>query len=392
VSRESRNLVVIVTALLALGLVLLFSSSSVYAGLSERMGDSLFFVKRQVVWILLAGVAAYGAARVKTDFWRKAALPLLLLSYLLLGAVFLPVIGTDHNTGARRWLNLGPFSFQPSEMTKVALAVFLAWFLARDPDRIKRFFRGFLPAILAVGAAAALVIVEPDFGTALLICGVMSLVLFVAGAKPVHFAPFLLIGGMGVACIVATYPHVQKRIDDWRIVAWQGKWDDSSVDGYQMKQSLLALGSGGLVSDGLGRGTQKFGYLPEAHTDFILAVTGEELGFLGAAGVVMLYLCLGITGWQIMRKCREPFAFHLSFGLTAFILLQAAINVAVVTAAVPTKGIPLPLVSYGGTSLLFTMASVGILYRVSESSGETERGECASFSRAAVRGDTSSPE
>jgi cell division protein FtsW len=297
------------------------------------------------------------------------------VTLLLLGAVFVPGIGTDHNTGARRWLGFGFLSFQPSEMAKVALAIFLAAFLARDPERIRKFTRGFLPAIAAVGAAAGLVVLQPDVGSALLLTAVLSMVLFVAGARPLHFAPFVLIGGLCLAYVVATHPYITQRLQ-----AWTDPWNDTTGRGHQIRQSLTALGSGGLVGSGPGRGIQKFGYLPEGHTDFILAILGEELGFLGAAGIVLLYACLGFVGWRIMRRCRDPFAFHLSFGLTAFILFQAAVNIAVVTAAVPTKGIPLPFLSYGGTSLVFSLGSLGILMRVSE----TERGECESSSPEVV--------
>lgn len=386
-TRDSKNLILIVTALLAVGVVILFSSSAIYAAESKRIADPYFFLKRQMIWILVGATAMIAASRIRPDLWRRLGLPLLGAAFVLLALVFVPGIGSSHNTVARRWLQLGPFSFQPSEMAKLALSIFLASLAASDPDRFRSFFRGFLPAALVTGAAAGLVVLEPDLGSAVLLVTVSALVMFVSGARPAHFAPFLLLGGLLVALVLLKHEYMRARVE-----AWLDPWGEAAGDrGHQIRQSLLALGSGGWTGSGLGRGTQKMLFLPEGHTDFILANLGEELGLLGVGGVVLLYLSLGMTAWRICRRSADPFAFTLSFALTAYILLQAAVNIAVVTAAVPTKGIPLPLLSYGGSSLLFTLTGVGILIGISESGERRTRGECASSSPGAAPAAISSP-
>jgi len=234
-------------------------------------------------------------------------------------------------------------------------------------------------ALAAVGAVGGMVLLQPDIGTAVLLVGVSSVVLLVAGARPIHFAPFLLLGGLGVGAFVATKPYVISRLS-----GWLDPERDPLGRGHQIRQSLMALGKGEWTGSGLGRGTQKLLFLPEGHTDFLLANVGEEVGFLGLSGVVLLYLALGLTGWSLCRKVSDPFAFHLSFALTSFILLQATVNIAVVTAMVPTKGIPLPLMSYGGSSVVATLAGVGLLLAVTRS----ERGICGCSSAAAAPADT----
>ncbi|HLY08540.1 MAG TPA: FtsW/RodA/SpoVE family cell cycle protein, partial [Planctomycetota bacterium] len=231
------------------------------------------------------------------------------------------------------------------------------------------FFKGFLPAFATLGLCCAMILVEPDVGTAIFIAAVMTMMLMVSGVRAIHLAPCLVAAGCLAAYYAMTHTeHVQARIDTWLHPEL-----DPRGKGHQILQSLLALGSGGWWGEGLGRGTAKLYFLPEAHSDFILPVLGEELGFIGTTSIVLLYLALGFAGYAIMRRAKDRFGFLLAFSLTTYIILQAAMNVAVVTAAIPTKGIPLPFVSAGGSSVMFTLAGVGMLVNIANA---TERGTC----------------
>ncbi len=364
-TRDTRNLLVAVTTLLAVGAGALFSASGVYAEHSSRFGDAYFFLKRQLLWLVFAAVALILTASMRPEVWRRQRWLLLGVTVACLALVFVPGIGAEIN-GARRWLRLGPFYFQPSEMAKVTLAIFLAGFIAHNPGRLREFWGGFLPAILSVSVVTGLILLEPDLGTALFIAGMMTVVLLVAGARPVHFAPVLLVAGMAVVVLLMSHDYVRQRLE-----VWTNPQADPTGSGYQIRQSLIALGSGGLIGTGLGKGVQKLFYLPEGHTDFILSVLGEELGFLGVAGVLLLFASIGLTGWRICRRTHDPFSFYLAFALTSGVVIQAATNIAVVTAAIPTKGIPLPFLSYGGSSLMMTTVSIGILISIAEQPAES---------------------
>jgi len=295
-------------------------------------------------------------------------------SWILLGTVgvlslvFAPGVGAQIN-GAHRWVRVGGQFVQPSEAAKIGIAIFLCGFAAADPERLKKFFKGFVPAYAVVAVVCGMIIVEPDVGTAVFIAIVMTLMLIVAGVRLTHLVPGVLAAGFAAAYYAMTHTeHVRARL-----AGWLHPELDPQGKGHQITQSLIALGTGGWTGVGLGQGTSKLYFLPEAHSDFIFPVIGEELGFAGAAVMILLYMAIGVVGYRIMRRCRERFGFLLSFALTTYIILQAAMNVAVVTASMPTKGIPLPFVSAGGSSVLFTMVGVGMLVNIANAS---ERGEC----------------
>jgi cell division protein FtsW len=362
-SRDAALLFVVVLALVAIGLVMLYSATGVTAEKSPRYQDGEYFLKRQLAWAAVSVPCMLLLSRVPYRVWERGRWVILGVTVVALVLVFVPGVGAKINA-ARRWIRLGGFYVQPSEMAKIGIAVFLAAFAAADPERLKRFFRGFLPACLILGGVAGLILVEPDVGTALFITLVMGLMLLVAGVRIFHGVPVAVAGAGLVAFYALTHTgHVERRLAEWGT-------------GYQVTQSLVALGSGGWTGEGLGRGRSKLYFLPEAHSDFIFPVLGEELGFVGAACTLLLYAALGILGYRIMRRAPDRFSFLLSFALTTYIILQAAVNVAVVTAAVPTKGIPLPFVSAGGSSLLFTTAGVGILAGIANAAeGEPCRAE-----------------
>jgi cell division protein FtsW len=387
----SRNAVIVIglsLALVAIGLVMLYSATAVMAEKSLKYGDSTWFLKRQLMWVLLGIAALIITARVPYTFWERWRIPVLACSLVLLALVFVPGVGVSLNA-ARRWIRVGGFFFQPSEAAKISIAIYLAGFAAKDPERLKKFLRGFVPAFAVLGLCCAMIIVEPDVGTSVFIALVMTLMLIVAGVRMQHLVPVVT----GAACIIAYYAMTHTEHVQARIQAWLHPELDPLGKGLQILQSLMALGAGGWTGDGLGRGTAKLYFLPEAHSDFIFPVIGEELGFVGTVMVLCLYGGLGIAGYRIMYAAKDRFGFLLAFSLTTYIILQAAMNVAVVTAAMPTKGIPLPFVSAGGSSALFTLAGVGMLVSVANASerGACPEGESASCSPAAVPAATSSP-
>jgi cell division protein FtsW len=387
----SRNAVIVVglaLALVAVGVVMLYSATAVMAEKSLKYGDSTWFLKRQLLWVLLGVAAMIVTARVPYNFWDRWRVPVLLGSLVLLGLVFVPHVGVSLNA-AHRWIRVGGFFFQPSEAAKVAIAVFLAGFAAKDPERLKKFFKGFIPAFATLGLCCAMIIIEPDIGTSVFVALVMTLMLIVAGVRMIHLVPCAVAAGCLAAWYAMTHTeHVQARLD-----TWMHPEHDPLGKGHQILQSLMALGAGGWMGEGLGRGTAKLYFLPEAHSDFIFPVIGEELGFVGTVCILLLYVALGFGGYAIMRRAKDRFGFLLSFALTTYIILQAAMNVAVVTAAMPTKGIPLPFVSAGGSSVLFTLAGVGMLVNIANASerGTCPEGESASCSPVGAPAVTSSP-
>ncbi len=367
-SRDAVVLVVLVVSLVSVGLVMVYSATGVTAERSPKYQDAGHFLKRQLAWSAISVAALAGAALVPLSFWARWRLPVLAMSAALLCLVFVPGVGAEINA-ARRWIRVGGWFFQPSEAAKLGIAVFVCGFAAADPERIRRFFTGFMPPCAAVAAISGLILVEPDVGTAVFIALVMGMTLLVAGIRPAHALPvFASAVGFLLYYTMTHMDHVGRRME-----AWLHPEKDPMGKGHQIIQSLQALGVGGWTGVGLGRGLSKLYYLPEVHSDFILPVIGEELGFLGAAGVLALYAALAVAGYRVTFRARDRFGFLLSFAVTSYIILQATINAAVVTAAIPTKGIPMPFVSAGGSSLVCAMAGVGMLVRVAN---ESERGPC----------------
>ena len=387
----SRNAVIVVAlalTLVAIGVVMLYSATAVMAEKSPKYNDSTWFLKRQLVWVLLGIAAMIVTARVPYTSWDRWRAPVLIGALVLLGLVFVPHVGVSLNA-ARRWIRVGGFFFQPSEAAKIAIAIFLAGFAAKDPDRLKKFLKGFVPAFATLGLCCGMIIIEPDIGTSVFVAVVMTCMLMVAGVRAAHLAPCIVLAGCLASYYAMTHTeHVRVR---WEIYLHPER--DPLGKGHQITQSKMALGAGGLWGEGLGRGLAKLYFLPEAHSDFIFPVIGEELGFVGTTFMILLYAALGFAGYAIMRRAKDRFGFLLAFSLTTYIILQAAMNVAVVTAAIPTKGIPLPFVSAGGSSVLFTLAGVGVLVSIANASerGTCPEGDGASCLPAVVPAATSSP-
>ncbi|HEX6727371.1 MAG TPA: putative lipid II flippase FtsW [Nitrospira sp.] len=352
------HILLCVTITLALvGLVMVFSASAVVAG--NRFHDSWYYLKRQLVWLAFGLMLLHVASRVDYIWWKRLALPLLGLNFVLLVGVLIPSIGVAGH-GARRWIPLGPISIQPSEMAKLIGVIYLAAYLAKKEDRLQHFSTGLLPALLVIGVLSGLILLEPDLGTVVVLGLVTGGLLFVGGARLSHLSTLALSAvPIGLALVLTSGYRRQ------RLMAFLEPWRDASDTGFQITQSFLAFGSGGLFGVGLGEGKQKLFFLPEAHTDFVLALVGEELGFVGTVIIVLFFALFVLRGFQISTRARIPFGRYLGIGITTLIGIQALINACVVTGLLPTKGLTLPFVSYGGSSLVICLTGVGILLNIS---------------------------
>lgn len=350
--------------LVAFGVVMVFSASHILA--LDRYGDAFYFVKRHVLWAVLGFACMLAVSRTDPAQLRKFAFPVMIASVLALLLVFAPGIGKEAG-GARRWLMLGPFSFQPAEAAKLGLVIFLAHFLALKGERLNHWLFGFLPPVGFAGIVLVLMLVQPDLGTATLTAAVVGVLLYLAGARPSHLRICALTTGFVLVGMVVFAPWRMKRI-----LAFWDPFAAAKGAGYQLIQSLLAIARGGLAGLGLGEGKQKLFYLPEPHTDFIYAVVGEELGLIGALCVAAAFVVLLWRGFQIAARCEDNFSALLAAGVTFLVVAQGFLNMAVAAGLLPTTGIPLPLISLGGSSLVFTLISLGLLISI-ESSNHASR-------------------
>ncbi|HYE89707.1 MAG TPA: putative lipid II flippase FtsW [Terriglobales bacterium] len=344
--------------LLSTGVVMIYSASAIVA--ADRFRDPYFFLKRQVFWAALGCGALWVALR--TDYRRLEKLvPWLLgLAVVLLLLVLIPGIGVSIN-GSRRWLRLGPLSFQPAELAKLALVLYLAAFLARKREQLDDVWQGIVPP-LAVGAVlASLVLLQPDLGNAVTLLVLTVGLLYLAGARTSWLA-MLAIPALPLAALAVWMAPYRMR----RVFAFLDPWQDPRGSGFQIIQSWLGFGSGGVFGRGIGESKQKLFYLPEAHTDFIFSIVGEELGFVGAVTVVALFAVLVWRGLRIGLRAQEPFGAYLALGITVLVATQTLVNLGVVTGLLPTKGLPLPFLSFGGSALLVTMAATGVLLNISQ--------------------------
>ena len=343
--------------LLALGLVLVWDASFFLA--EELYGDPYAIARKQLGFAMVGGALAAVLSRVPSDVYRRFAYPMLLVAILLLAAVLVPDLGQIRN-GARRWLSLGFLSFQPSEFAKLAMVLYLAHSLARKEKRMGSFVDGVLPHLLVAFVPVSLLLLEPDFGAAALFIILTFAMLFVGGARPMH-----LFGQVFAVLPVAFWLIWATPYRRARVLAFLDPFADPQGIGFQLVQSFLAFGNGGVTGVGLGGGSQKLFYLPEGHTDFIFALLGESLGLLGALFVLVCFAGVAWKGFSIAARSLDRFSSLLAFGVTFLLVTQAALNVAVVTGLLPTKGLPLPLLSYGGTSMLITGVLAGILLGLS---------------------------
>lgn len=343
-------------ALVGVGLVMVFSSSAVTSNV--WYGDAYYFFKKQLQWAVISIIAMIVIMKINYLRLKDLAVPAMVIALICLVLVISPL--GNAVKGSSRWLGVGPFVLSPSELAKIALALFLAKSMDINIDKIRSFRRGILPYLLILAFVDGLIMIQPDLGTSVTIAGTVFFLLVVAGAQWSHLGLLFMSGLAAVGAAIAVAPY---RLE--RVIAFLNPWKYASDEGFQIIQSLYALGSGGLFGMGLGRSRQKFFYLPEQHTDFIFAILGEELGFIGAFVVLSLFLLFAWRGYKIAINAPDNFGSLLAAGITSMIVLQAAINIGVVSGALPVTGITLPFISYGGSSLLFSMIGVGLLLNIS---------------------------
>ena len=343
--------------LVSIGIVMIFSASYYYA--FHRFGDYYYFFKRQLGWAAVGLLAMIFT--MNFDYWRleKFGKPLLLVSIIMLAALFIPGVGIETNE-AVRWLGIGSFRIQPSEVAKLALILYMASSMARKKEAMTTFTKGVLPYVIVLIILFGLIIKQPNLSTAGIIVMLGFILMFVGGTKLWHLIILIVLGGAGAAYFVTSAEYRMERL-----MSFTDPWSAPLDTGYQVIQSLYSLGSGGLFGTGLANSMQKYLYIPEPQTDFIFAIIGEELGFIGAVTVIILFMVLIWRGIKIAITAPDSFSCFVATGITSMIALQVILNIAVVTSSVPPTGVPLPFITYGGSSLVITMASVGILLNIS---------------------------
>ncbi len=357
--RDTRaGLLLVTVILLCFGTVMIYSASAVFA--YEKMGDSAYYLKKHLLYLLLGLAAATLMLSIDYNKLRNYTKPILLFSAFLIMLVLVPGIGKQIS-GARRWFNVAGFSLQPSELVKFAMVLYFADVLSRKQPKIGSFIHGFLPPALALAVCSGLILLQPDLGSAILVGMVCFIMFFVSGIR-LEYLFSVILGSLPIFYAMVFNVAYRRK----RILAFLCPWSDPAGTGFQIIQSFIALGSGGLLGVGLGQSRQKLFYLPQSHTDFIFSIIGEELGLVGTLGVIALFMAFLWYGSKIALKAKDLFGQLLAIGILLMIGLQALINIGVATGTIPTKGLPLPFISYGGTSLVCDMAAVGLLLNIAK--------------------------
>lgn len=350
-------MMVSILGLLAIGIVMVYSAGSVLA--FHDYGDSFYFVKRQLLFAVLGLAAMFFMMNFDYHILRKYAKIGLLLCFVLLIAVLIPGIGVVRG-GARSWLGISSFGIQPSEFMKLGMILFLSYWLSKENHRITHFTKGLLPPLGVIGLAFGLIMLQPDLGTGTVMLGASLLIIFTAGARIRHLAGLAAVGVLGFAGLILVAPYRLQRI-----TAFLDPWSDPLGAGYQIIQSLYAIGPGGLAGLGLGMSRQKYSYVPEPQTDFIFSILTEELGFIGGLLVLLLFLILVWRGMRVAMTLDDMFGSLLAVGIVGMVAVQVVINIGVVIGMMPVTGITLPLISYGGSSLTLMLTALGILLNLS---------------------------
>lgn len=339
------------------GLIIILSASSIKG--EQLFSNSYYFFYNQLKYLLVAVISSVVIYKLKYEKLKLMAPYFLLISLGLLILVLIPGIG-KMTGGSRRWLPLGPINFQPSELAKLTLVIYLAAYTDRNKDKMKNFKKGILPPLIVSGLILFLILIEPDLGTTITLSIVAAVMIFIGGIKILNFIV------IGISFLLLSFGAIiSEPYRRERLLVFLNPWQDPLDSGYHIIQSLLALGSGGLFGVGAGNSHQKFLYLPEPGTDFIFAVLGEEFGLIGTLFIVTLYFILSWRGLRIAARVEDPFASMLAVGITSMIVIQALINMAVVTSLMPVTGITLPLISYGGSSLVINLTALSLLLNIS---------------------------
>ena len=354
-------LVILTLGLSIFGIIMVFSASY-YVSINES-GDPYFYLRRDIVWAVLGLGLMLVTMVIDYRFYAKIAPYLMAASIVLLALLFTPLGVTRNN--ATRWIGVGDFTLMPGEVAKIAVIIFVAWYLSQDPSRIKSLVRGIFPLLVLCAVCAGLIIMQPNLSTAITVSGIIVGIMFIAGLNVFYLVGVVGASAVGVLALVFSDPS-----GHWyrRVTSFMDPFADPLHTGYQVVQSLLALGSGGIFGMGLGRGLQKNLYLPEPQNDFILAIIGEELGFVGCIILFTAYILMIWRGMHIALNASDMFGTLLASGITIMIALQVILNIAVVTSSMPPTGITLPFISYGGNAMLLFMGSIGILLNISKRS------------------------
>ncbi len=346
--------------LIVFGLVVL-SFASVAVGI-DRFDDGNFFLKRQLLYGLLPGLVLFFiTSKMHYSLWKKYSQIIMIITVLLLLLVLIPGVGSSFGTGARSWIKLGGFSFQPAEILKLALIIFMSGLLVDKGKELADLKKGFLVCLGLGFAPIALVVLQPDIGTASILFGMLFAILFIARAKLAHLAGLLAAGVAGFAAMISIAPYRAARF----MTFLHPELDPQGI-GYHINQAFLAIGSGGWFGLGLGRSRQKFAYLPEVHADSIFAVMAEEMGFIIAAGFILFLVLIILRGLKIAKHAPSQFSRLLVSGIMIWLVIQSFLNVGAMVGLLPLTGVPLPFISHGGTALMITMAAVGIVVNVSK--------------------------
>lgn len=349
-------LLIIVTIMALYGIIMIYSASSVWA--QYKFNDAFHFAKYQFIFFIISFLCMLIVKKIDYNLYKRYSNKILLLSLILLILVLIPGIGTLRN-GSRSWFKIGPFGLQPSEIAKVSLIIFLSKYLEKNQNNLSNIKKSILPVLGIIFLFFGLIMLEPDFGTGMVIVLSLMLILFISGVKLKFFASLGILGILGIAGLIIIAPYRLKRI-----ISFLNPWSDPLGSGYQIIQSLYAIGPASLLGLGFGKSIQKQFYLPEPQTDFIFAIICEEFGIVGAISVIALFISLFYIILKISLKQNNLFAKYLSFGLGMQIILQGALNLCVVTSLIPVTGVTLPFFSYGGSSLLVSMISIGIILNI----------------------------
>ncbi|MFH5777552.1 stage V sporulation protein E [Heyndrickxia oleronia] len=350
-------LIIVTLLLLTVGLIMVYSASAIWA--NYKFDDSLFFAKRQLLFAGVGVLAMFFIMNVDYWTWRSWAKTILIICFVLLVLVLIPGIGMERN-GSRSWIGVGAFSIQPSEFIKLAMIAFLAKFLSEQQKYITTVKKGLVPSLSLVFLAFGMIMLQPDLGTGTVMLGTCVIMIFIAGARILHFAILGLIGVAGFVALILSAPYRMARI-----TSFLDPWQDPQGAGFQIIQSLFAIGPGGLFGLGLGESRQKFFYLPEPQTDFIFAILAEELGFIGGTFVLLLFALLLWRGIRIALGAPDLYGSFLAVGIISMVAIQVMINIGVVTGLMPVTGITLPFLSYGGSSLTLMLMAIGVLLNIS---------------------------
>ena len=346
-------------SLLSIGIIMVASSSISIA--DRNFLNPFYYLQRQLVFVVIGLFAALTVFRVRLVQWEKSGMALLIFALFLLVLVLLPGVGKTVN-GSTRWLPLGVFNLQVSELVKLFLVIYVAGYLVRHGDAVRNSLWGFLKPMLMVGLAGLLLLIEPDFGATVVIMGTVLVMTYLAGARFIQFISFVFMFASAALLLVVTSPYRMQRL-----TSFANPWADPFDSGFQLTQSLIAIGTGGWFGTGLGGSVQKLFYLPEAHTDFLFAILSEEMGFIGVLVVVSLYVLVFVRALKIASRAEQTgnyFAAYMAYGIGVWLSMQAVINMGVNVGLLPTKGLTLPLMSYGGSSLVICCVAIGLLMRI----------------------------